>query len=784
MEKSGKTRLILKVFWGIVIAPFVLLGILILLISLGAFGHMPTFEDLENPQSKLATEIYSDDRVLLGTFHIENRSHASYEELSPYLVKALVATEDARFTQHAGIDFVGLGRVFFKTVLGGNKRAGGGSTITQQLALNLFAERSSNMLKRSIQKLQEWVTAVKLERNYTKSEIIAMYLNTVPFGSNAFGIRSAAQTFFGKLPSQLNLEESALMVGVVNAPTYYSPVRNPERSKERRDLVLFQMQKYGYITRAEYDSVKMLPIRLNYAPVDHNTGLATYFREMLRQTMRAKKPDKKNYSNRPIEEFRADSIQWENNPLYGWCNKNLKNGRPYDLDRDGLKIYTTINSKMQKYAEQSVEEHISKELQPNFDKQKKYRKRFPFSNLEKESTVENSIKSAMRNTDRYRMMKKDGVPESKILKSFDEPTKMTVFTWKGDVDTTMTPTDSIWYYKSLLRACLVAMEPHTGSIRAYVGGPNFRYFKYDNAWQGRRQVGSTIKPFLYTLAMQEGFSPCDRVINNHQFVPLPNGDVWSPRTSEKEKYLGKEVTLKWGLTQSSNNISAWLIQQLSPQALVDLCHRMGITSHMDPVPAVCLGPSDISPLEMVSAYNTFPSKGIHIDPYFVTRIEDNNGNVLATFTQTKQEVINQQIAYLMVNMMQGVVNGGTAGRLRSTYMTKGEVAGKTGTTNNNSDGWFIGYVPKLTAGIWVGAEDRGSYLLADGSRMAMPIWGLFIKKILADESLNIRDTDKFEVPPGMGAYNLNCTGKDSDSEGGANGDIDGDDLEGTEELFF
>lgn len=776
MKYNEKTRRYIKWFWVIVVSPFALITLLILLINFGVFGSMPTFEDLENPQSKLATEIISEDGVLLGTYHIENRSYTSYEELSPYLVKALIATEDARFIQHSGIDFIGLGRVFFKTVLGGNRRAGGGSTITQQLALNLFAERSPNMAKRMIQKLQEWITAIKLERNYTKSEIIAMYLNTVPFGSNAYGIRSASQTFFGKLPSQLNIEESALMIGVVNAPTYFSPVRNPERSKGRRNIVIGQMEKYGYITKHQADSLKLTPIKLNYSPVDHNTGLATYFREMLRQTLKAQKPDKKNYKHKTIEEFRADSIQWENNPLYGWCNKNLRNGQPYDLDRDGLKIYTTINSKMQRYAEEALVEHLSNEVQPNFDNQKKVRKYFPFSNAvtDLNKVVNNSIEMAMRNSDRYRNMKKLGASESEIKKSFETPTEMTIFTWKGDRDTTMTPLDSVWYYKSILRASIVAMEPHTGCVRAYVGGPNFRYFKYDNAWQGRRQVGSTIKPFLYTLAMMEGMSPCDKVINNRQFVPKPDGDFWSPESSEGDKYLGQEVTLKWGLTRSSNNISAWLIQRLSPQSLVDLCHRMGITSFIDPIPAVCLGSSDISPFEMVSAYNTFPSKGIHIDPYFVTRIEDNNGNVLATFTQSKQEIISQQIAYLMINMMQGVVNEGTAARLRGKYMPTGEVAGKTGTTNRNSDAWFIGYVPKLTAAVWVGAEDRGAYLLGDGARMSLPIWGLFIQKILADQSLKIRNTDKFEVPPGMGAYNLNCTGNDTD-EGLTDGDQTDDD---------
>lgn len=784
MKFDTKTKQIVKWIWIIVFSPFLLLTVLIILANWGVFGRMPTFEDLENPQSKLATEIYAEDKlvsskksnqkesgsiegnVLLGTFHLENRSHISYEELSPNLVKALIATEDARFIQHSGIDFIGLGRVFFKTVLLMQKKAGGGSTISQQLALNLFAERNKNFVKRVIQKLQEWITAVKLERNYTKSEIIAMYFNTVPFGSNAYGIRSASQTFFRKQPSELNVEEAALMVGVVNAPSRFSPVRNPENAQKRRNLVIGQMHKYGYLTIRERDSLQALPITLNFTSNDHNSGLATYFREMLRQTMRMKKPERANYKYRLKEDFIADSLQWENNPLYGWCNKNLKNGRPYDLDRDGLKIYTTIDSRMQAYAEQAVEEHLSKTLQPAFDAQKKSRKRFPFSNRLKEIEVNDIVNQAIRSTDRYRAMRKAGVAEESILRSFEEKIPMTVFTWNNnrrEIDTVMTPRDSIYYYKSLLRTAFMAMEPHTGRIKAYVGGPNFRYFKYDNAWQGRRQVGSTIKPFLYTLAMQEGMKPCDEVINNHQMVPLPDGTFWEPASSEKEKYIGKNVTLKWGLTNSSNNVSAWLIQRFSPQSLIELCHRMGITSYMDPVPAICLGAADLSLFQMVGAYNTYPSGGIHIDPYFVSRIEDNNGNLLTNFTKDTREVISKETAYKTINLMQGVVNQGTGMRARS-YVPSAEIAGKTGTTNKHSDGWFIAYVPKLTAGVWVGNEDRGSYLLGDGARMALPIWGLFFKKVMADPSLNIRPTDKFEVPAGVDTRLMHCSGGTGDEE--------------------
>ena len=752
-----KEKKMIKLIWGIALFPFVFLVLMILIVNLGVFGSMPTFEDLENPKSMLATEIYSDDgnnnHVLLGTFHLENRSHVEYKDLSPYLVKALIATEDSRFDRHSGIDYKALGRVIVKTVMGADKKQGGGSTITQQLALNLFAERQSNKIKRTIQKLQEWVTAVKLERNYTKSEITAMYFNTVFYGSNAYGINSAAQTFFGKKPIDLNIEESALLVGVVNAPTYYSPVGNYEKSLERRNLVMYRMSERNYITKSEYDSLKNVPIKLNYKPIDHNSGLATYFREMLRQTMKMNKPVKENYKFKTNEEFVADSLQWEHNPIYGWCNKNLRNGRPYNIDRDGLKIYTTINSKMQKYAEEAVWEHLSKNLQPQFDEQRKYRKRFPFSNLVSESDVEESINRAMRSSERYKALSKAGISDDSIKRNFATECNMKVFVWdakKGrpaDADTIMSPRDSILYYKAFLRTAFMAMEPHTGYIRAYVGGPDFRYFKFDNTWQGRRQVGSTIKPFLYTLAMQEGMFPDDKVLNNRQFITLPNGEIWSPESGDKS-YWGKEITLRTALSISSNNVSALLIQRLKPYPLVELCRSFGLTGHMDPVPAVCLGSSDMSLYEMVGAYNTYPSEGIHISPFFVTRIEDNYGNKLAEFTANKREVISKQTAYLVVSLMHGVVIGGTGSRVRN-YITAENVAGKTGTTNKNSDGWFIGYLPKLTAGVWVGNDDRGSYLLGDGARMALPIWGMFMKKVIEDKTLGINSSDKFDIPSGV-----------------------------------
>ncbi|MDR1130527.1 MAG: transglycosylase domain-containing protein [Prevotellaceae bacterium] len=750
--------------WGVALFPFVFLLLMIILINWGVFGKMPTFEQLENPQSELATEVYAEDGngnyTLLGKFALKNRSHIEYKELSPNLIKALVATEDVRFVKHSGIDYRSLARVLFKTVLGRNDKYGGGSTITQQLALNLYSERSSNRIKRVIQKLQEWVTAVNLEKNYTKSEIITMYFNTIPFGYESYGIRTAAQTYFNKLPAELSVEESALMVGLLNAPSWYNPVKHPQRAKDRRNVVLSQMLKYGYMAKKDYDSISKLDIKLNFKLTNHNTGYGTYFRELLRQVMKMQKPDIKNYRFKTREDYVADSIQWEINDLYGWCNKNLVNGKPYNIDRDGLKIYTTINAKMQQYAEEAVVEHLSKTIQPQFNDSKRYRKRFPFSNNMKESDINESIRRAMRASDRYQKLKSAGYSESEIMKSFDDTLQMTVFSWKAknrETDTLMTPRDSIWYYKSILRAAFMAIEPNTGRIKAYVGGPDFKYFKFDNAWQGRRQIGSTVKPFLYTLAFQEGWTPCSKVLNNTQVIPLPEGGIWSPKTSEKEEYIGKEITLKLALALSSNNVSAYLIQRLVPHNLAKLCHDFGLTGYMDPTPAICVGSSDMSLFEMTSAYNVFPSKGMYTFPFFVSHIEDRHGNRLASFVPAPQEVINENTAYLTVNVMQGVTMGGTGTRVRNYVPYSMDVAGKTGTTNNNSDGWFIGYVPKLTTGVWIGNEDRGSYLLGDGARMSLPIWGLFMKKVLADKNIPIRETDKFDIPANMDMSNLNCS---------------------------
>ena len=770
MTEATKKKII-KWFWICIIVP--VLMVIGLLALVWVFADIPSFEELENPDSKLATQVIAEDGEILTTFHIENRSYVTFEELSPNLVQAAIATEDVRFHNHSGIDFRALARVVFKTVLGGNSGQGGGSTITQQLAKTLYPRQdvSSKIpgvstLKMVWIKLKEWITAVKLERNYTKDEIMNMYMNHVFFGSNAYGIKAASQTFFGKNPIDLTVEESATLVGMVNKPTRYNPALNPDKSLVRRNFVISQMEKAGFLTEAERDSIQQIPITLSYQIQDHNAGLGPYFRDMLRRTMNAKKPKKSSYAQ--YEDYVVDSLLWADDGLYGWLNKNKKaDGSSYNLDKDGLRIYTTINYKMQKYAEEAVAEHLGKDLQKSFWRDLRWKINKPFSNDIPKETIDQLMKQARRWSDRYRIMKNNGASEADIRKSFDVPVEMRVFSWgkKGYIDTVMTPNDSIRYYKSHLRAAFMAIEPHTGHVKAYVGGPNYRYFKYDNVRQGKRQVGSTIKPFLYTLAMQEGMSPCDKVVNVPQTFMV--GDTtWTPKSTDKDEWIGQTVTLKWGLTKSSNNISAYLMKQYGPNAMVEMMRKMGVGSFLDPVYPLCVGSADISVYEMVAAYNTFPSKGVYVSPIFVTRIEDSMGNVLGEFNNQKREAVSEYTAYLMANLMQGVVNSGTGVRLRAKYGLKGEIAGKTGTTNDQSDGWFIGYTPSLTAGVWVGAEDRQvhfeSLSLGGGSNMALPIWGLFMQKVMKDGTLGVYETDRFIAPPGI-ALNLNCDGSDADA---------------------
>ncbi len=772
--KEDTRKKITKWFWLVLLIPIVL--VFTLLAAVWTFADIPSFEELENPESKLATQVIAEDGEILTTFHIENRSFVTYSELSPNLVNAAVATEDLRFYNHSGIDFISLGRVLFKTLLMGDSGQGGGSTITQQLAKTLYPREDIGSRIPGVRhvkmvwiKLKEWITAVKLERNYTKNEIMNMYMNAIFFGSNAYGIKAASQTFFSKNPIDLTVEESAMLVGMVNKPTRYNPVINPDKALVRRNFVIGQMEKAGFLSEAERDSISALPIQLAYQVQDHNAGLAPYFRDMLKRTMSAKEPKRSSYNQ--YEDYVVDSLQWADNQLYGWLNKTKKaDGSRYNLDRDGLRIYTTINYKMQQYAEEAVEEHIGQDLQKAFWRDIKWKKNRPFTDDIDQEVVDMLMKQARRWSDRYRMMKKRGVSEADILKSFDERTSMRVFSWnrKGYADTVMTPNDSIRYYKSHLRAGFVVMEPVTGHVKAYVGGPNYRYFKYDNVRQGKRQVGSTIKPFLYTLAMQEGMSPCDRVVNVPQtfIVGTELEDTWTPKSTDRDDWIGQTVTLKWGLTKSSNNISAYLMKQFGPEAMVEMMRKMGVGSYVPEVPSLCVGSCDLTLYEMVAAYNTYPSKGVYVEPIFVTRIEDNMGNVIGEFGNRKKEAVSEQTAYLMANLMQGVINSGTGVRLRFKYGLKGEMAGKTGTTNDQADGWFIGYTPTLMGGAWVGAEDRQvhfeSLALGGGSNMALPIWGIFMTKVLKDGTLGVSENDKFIAPAGIN-LNLDCDGSDNDA---------------------
>ena len=707
-------------FWMIVLLPFITFALFLFLVSNGTFGELPSFEELENPKSNLASEIITSDEVVLGKYYVQNRTNVHYYELSPNLVNALKATEDIRFEGHSGIDIRGLFRVLFKTIFARQESSGGGSTITQQLAKNLFHERPDTKWERIVQKIQEWIIAVRLERNYTKEEIVAMYLNTVEFGSNAFGIKSAARTFFNKSPAALSIAESSVLVGLLKAPTMYSPVRNPKNALVRRNTVLAQMKKYHFITPQQFDSLKSMPIKLNFKSEDHNYGLATHFRETLRGEM----------------------IQW--------CKDHKKaDGKSYNLYTDGLKIHTTIDSRMQRYAEDAVREHLS-ELQKAFNNHWKGRE--PWAEHKE------IITDAMKRTERYIAMKDSGMSQKEIEKIFNTKTKMTVFSWRGDIDTVMSPMDSIKYYKKILQTGFMSMEPQTGYVRAWVGGLDYRYFKYDHVKEGRRQVGSIFKAFLYALAMQEGYSPCYKVPNVRVSIPLPPPQLpWSPENADG-KY-GGVYTLKYGLAESVNSLSAYLMKQFGPQAMIEVVRRMGITSPIDPVPSICLGTNDVSVYEMTGAYATFVNKGVWTEPIYWTRIEDKNGNILQERVPRKVEAISEETAYLMVNLLEGVVRYGTGMRLRGQYKFTNAMGGKTGTTQNQSDGWFMGLTPTLVSGCWVGCEDRivhfRSLEQGQGARTAMPIWALYMQKIYADKSLNFYKGD-FELPGQPISVELDC----------------------------
>lgn len=707
----NKSSRFIKPFWILYTLGVVAIVLIFAAISAGWFGFMPSFSELENPKTNLASEIYSSDGELLGKYYIENRSPCKYEELSESVVNALIATEDARYYRHCGIDFRALGRVFFGVVTGNHK--GGGSTVTQQLAKNLFPrDPDANKLKLVVTKLKEWVVAVKLEREYSKHEILAMYFNTVDFGNNSMGIKSAAATYFNKTPAELNIEESALLVGMLKAPTKYSPRLHPQASFERRNVVISQLEKYGYITMAEEDSIQKIAVDMSQFAVQHHaTGSATYFREYLRKF------------------------------LAQWCNENLKeDGSRYDIYADGLKIYTTIDSRIQKHAEAAVNEHVCQYLQPLFNKHIRGVKNAPFCNISEEET-NRIMNSAMRRSERYIRMKDAGKSEDEIRKVFAKKTKMKVITWdRGVVDTTMTPFDSIRYMKSFLHCGLMAVETHTGHVKAYVGGVNYKYFQFDHVKLSKRQVGSTFKPYVYTVAMQSGeYSPCTMVPNTPVSIqPYEGAPYWTPKNSGDYKN-GQMLELRDALAHSLNYVSAYIMKQFGPKAVVDLVHNMGMTSDIPVVPAICLGACELSLYEQVGAINCFPNQGVYVEPIFITHICDKDGNIIYNKIPNTREAIDQITAFKTVRLMQGVVDFGTGIRLRNQYGLNFPLAGKTGTTDNQSDGWFVGYSPMLTCGVWVGCEDRSAHFrtiaLGQGARTAMPVFGLFMQKCYNDPEL-------------------------------------------------
>ena len=752
------------IFWSVVLVGIIGVFVFFWLISAGKLGFMPTFEELENPNNRFASEVYfADGPIMNRYFEKENRKYIEYREIPQSVIDALITTEDVRFYDHSGIDVRGLFRVA-KGLLTANTSAGGGSTISQQLAKMLFPRESDlNVFELVIRKFREWVIAVRLEKSYTKEEILTMYLNKYDFLNLAVGISSAADIYFQVPLDSLKVEQAAMLVGMAKNSSYYNPVRRPELTLNRRNVVLSQTYKYDKITREECDSLKQLPLGLNFKRVDHKEGLATYFREYLRLFMTANKPDRKRY--RDLSQFRLDSVAWETNPLYGWCKKNVKvDGSHYDLYSDGLKIYTTLDSRMQKYAEEAVREHLSQDLQPLFDKEKVKKLRPPFSNDMTPAEIEEVLNRSIRQSERYRVLSKQGMSFKEIRKTFDQPLKMQVFTWNGIRDTVMTPLDSIKHYKSFFRSGFMVMQPQTGYIKAYVGGPDYRYFMYDMVSAGKRQVGSTIKPILYTLAMQEGLGPCDKVPNIPQTFILPTGEPWSARGGTKRQ--GEMVTLRWGLANSENNISAWVLKQFTPEAVAQMAHKMGITSFIDPVPSVFLGTAEITVKEMVAAYSIFANKGVYNSPLPVYRIEDKYGNVLQEFRPESREVITENTAYLMCNLLEGVVTGGTGVRLRYKYKLMNPMGGKTGTTQKHADGWFMGVTPDLVGGVWVGAEDRSIHFqnLANGqgASMALPIWAKFLLKAYADPRLKMSDRP-FDRPAGINKR-LDCDETISEAE--------------------
>jgi penicillin-binding protein 1A len=768
-QKLGKTTKYLIILWSLYALPLVLFTVVMILVGHGKMGFMPEFAQLENPQTNLATVLITEDGEQLGKYFIENRTFVSFDELAPHLVDALVATEDVRYFRHSGIDMRSLARVLVYSVLLGQNE-GGGSTISQQLAKNLFPRDTTIRRSRigraghlAINKFKEWNTGVRLERSYTKKEVITMYLNTVPFGGESIvGIQSASKTFFNTSPDSLTIEQAATLIGMLKAPTAYNPRINPDRSYHRRNTVISQMEKYGYLEPEVADSVRLLPVTVDYNLASHLTGHARHFRSFLAEFMNETLPVEpgKDAGLLAWERYRRDSLRWANDQLFGWINKNLKpDGTQYNLYRDGLRIFTTLNFKMQQYAEEAVKMQMKDYLQPLFFMEKQGRTNAPFEDISREE-IRTILHRAVRWTDRYRYMVSTGASWDSILYAFDQPVPMQVFSWNGPIDTVMTPMDSIRYMKHILRAGFMAMDPASGQVKAFVGGHNYRYFQYEHVYKGRRQVGSTIKPFLYLLAMQENYSPCEMIpLVPITFEDIVNDSTYTPRATS-QKFAGKMVSLKWGLANSHNWVSAWLFKNFNPENVIKIMRKMGVTSYIDPVPSLIYGPSDISLEEMVGAFNTFSNRGIYVSPNYVTRIEDRYGNVISTFHPGENEAISEETAYLMLTLLRNVVDmigryqgeyySGTAYRLRSRYEFTGELAGKTGTTQNQSDGWFIGLAPKLTAAAWVGGEDRSIHFdelgMGAGGNMAMPIYAEFLKRVYADSTLNITQEDEFVKP--------------------------------------
>ncbi|MCX7743370.1 MAG: transglycosylase domain-containing protein [Flavobacteriales bacterium] len=734
--------------WLIVFSPLIMLLLVFGLAALGVFGPLPTFEELENPKSNQATVVYSIEGKELGKYYIENRTNVSYEEISPNVFNALIATEDERFYKHSGIDAEALARVAKGIITRDSK--GGGSTITQQLAKLLFHNKPKSKLERVFQKFKEWVIALRLERSYTKKEIITMYLNVADFGHNIFGISSASKIYFDKKPIDLSINEASMLIGLLKAPTRYSPIKNPERCKTRRNTVLMQQVKNKFITREQYEALKNEPVILDYQSLD-------------------KRIEKNTYGHGDLAPYFMEELKKD---LQVWCEQhvNPQTGKPYNIYKDGLRVYTTIDYKMQTYAEQAVKEYMP-ELQDKFFRSKKGKKNAPFSYELKQEEIEKIIQQAIRRSDGYKKMKEDGMSDEEIQRVFNTPVPMKVFSWKGERDTVMSPRDSIIYHKYFLHNGVLAMNPHTGHVKAWVGGIDFRYFKYDHVRAGRydkkskmvlpaggRQVGSTFKPFVYAMAMMEGRSPCEQLPNVRVCIEKGVDKPWCPDNSGDYKE-GSMVTMREALANSINYISALLMKQYGPHAVVNLVKKMGITSPIDPVPSICLGTPDVSVIEMVGAFSTFFNKGIYTRPIFLLRIEDKNGSVLQEFVTERREVMNEQSAFLMVELMKGVVLQGTAGRLRSRYKFTAPVAGKTGTTQNNSDGWFIGGTPDLVCGVWTGAEDRSVHFYStaegQGANMALPIWAIFMKKVYDDTEIELNRGD-FDKPATPVTIELDC----------------------------